>query len=404
MRALRSLGLLAVLLSLLAMPASSAAQDGSHGTSESLPLARQPLGTLPLEGTPWRLRSYRWQGAERVPGPEVAAAMTLSAGTLTASGGCTAFRGTYGMVGSAARFRLEGLKANECAKQTTMVQRAMVDGLRKAARFEISAGSGGDQLALFNAAGSAVLRFGLDDVGRLTGGDWLLEAYTVDGVRERTDDGSLRFGPERRLGPTRRERGTLVGATGCNGFTGDFFRQANVISFGPLTDAGAPCTPSLQRQQEAMLAVLGAAAIELELPADRLVLTSRDTGDSLEFRAAAALEGTTWVLDSGPDERAGPGIVTLRLEDGIASGQGPCGPYGGEYRTDGLFITFSGVSAPGDEPCDEAKRARALLAALRAGVRLDRDPGQRPSLPQLTLRDALGRPTARFVAPYGTGP
>jgi len=397
----RTIVAMVVLAAVLAGPTVTLAQAEAPG-ADALPVALAPDGVLPLEGTPWRLRGYRWKGRDRTPGPEVAAAMTLSAGRLEATGGCTAFGGAYGTVGSAITFDLKGLKQSDCAEQSTVVQLGLAEGLRKARSYRLQASANGDELVLLNAAGTGVLRFGRDDIGRLAAADWRLEAFAVDGKRQRVDPiagPNLVFLPEGRANEARRRSaGTALSSTGCNGFRAQFKAQANVVSFGELESTDAPCPDPLLAQQDAVLSVFEATAIELALPADRLILTSADTGDVLEYRARPALEGATWILAPPPATTGEDEIVTIRLEDGVATGYGPCGPYSAAYATDGLFITFSDVVGAGVASCTRAAEERKLLAALRQAVRVDRDSDRNRSVTRLVLRDARGGRVAVFVA------
>jgi heat shock protein HslJ len=400
MRVPRTLVAVAVFAAMLTSPTLTVAQAQVPARAAE-PAALAPDGVLPLEGTPWRLTRYRWKGSERTPGPEVAAAMTLTAGRLRASGGCTAFEGTYGTVGSAITFDPDKLQQDDCAEQTTVVQLGMVEGLRKARSYRLQAGAAGDELILRSAAGIDVLRFGLDDIGRLAPADWHLQAFTIDGERQEVDPvagPSLVFLPERRANEARRRSsGTALSSTGCNGFRAEYFARANVLSFLELEATDAPCPGPLLAQQEAVLSVFEATAIDVALPADRLILTSADSGDKLEYRSRPALEGATWIL---APPQASPGvdeIVTIRLEDGVATGYGPCGPYSAAYATDGLFITFSDVAGAKEAACARPADERKLLAALRKAVRVDRDPGRNRSLPRLVLQDARGQRVAAFV-------
>ena len=144
-----------------------------------------------------------------------------------------------------------------------------------------------------------------------------------------------------------------------------------------------------------MMAVLEAAALTIDLPADRLVLTSADTGERLELVTSTPLEGSTWLLTRIAGQPRPNEPVTLRLVDGQVSGEGPCGPYAGRYDSDGLFISFSGMSSSKLEACPERGWQRELLATLERAVLLDRDQ------PQLRFLDAGGRIVARFARPAG---
>lgn len=409
MRLFRILALTALVASLLAAPSVAVGQSPGPDADPGLPLARQPDGRLPLEGTPWRLRSYRWHDGQREPGPEVAARMRLEAGRLEASGGCTSFKGTYGVSGAAIDLALKGLGQNDCGEQTTMVQLAVVDGLRDAARYEIGGVDEGSQLALFDHSGTELLRFGLDDVSTFAGtqarAEWRLSAFTVGGEEREPDSdvtSNLVFLPQQGNEARRRSSGEVLGSTGCNGFRSTFFLHANVMSFGDLSVTDAPCGESTGAQQDAILEVFEATAVMVRFPADRMILTSSDSGSSLVYVAVPALEGSTWMRASRADsEPRDP--VTLRLESGTASGEGPCGAYAADYVTDGLFITFSDVRGAADAACEAVEEERRLLKALRSTVSLGRDQ-KRPALPRLTLRDAQGEPIMRFEYPFGSAP
>jgi heat shock protein HslJ len=82
--------------------------------------------------------------------------------------------------------------------------------------------------------------------------------------------------------------------------------------------------------------------------------------------------------------------MTLRLDAGRATGQGPCGSYSGSYASDGVFLTFADIVGSDDEECGMSRTEKALLAALRSTVMVDR------ARPELRLLDAAGRVLARF--------
>ncbi|MEX1295403.1 MAG: META domain-containing protein [Candidatus Limnocylindrales bacterium] len=398
MRALRTLAAAGLTVSLLAVPALSTAQAGP--TTDALPLARQPDGRLPLAGTPWRLQAYRDRGGTAVPGPEVASYLSFGPRFFTGSGGCSKLEGTYGVNGAALSLRPKRFQERDCAENLTVVQRAVESGLGRAASYTIEPGLGemDDQLVIYSVAGAEVLRYGLDDLTPLDGAEWRLESYTragqvIDASAE--TPGLLTFRPQRDAVFKRRQSGPIAGTTGCNGIVGDFFRRSAVLSLSELELTDAPCGTELAAQEAAMADVLGATAIRVELPADRMVLTSADTGERLEFASQTPLEGTTWWLsrtaaEGGTrDER-----ITLRLEGGLASGDGPCGPYTARYVTDGAFITFTDVSGAGDGSCSERRSEQALISGLRRSVRVER------GFETLALADARGRSQLAFGRPF----
>jgi heat shock protein HslJ len=367
---------------------------------ELVPHALEPTAQLPLEGTTWRLRDYRYKGVDRSAGPEVAAWMTLRAGKIDASGGCTTFRGSYGIMGSALTVKPRGLRDNHCAEQTTIVQLGMVDGLRRAASFKLlsSDETRGTQLLVHSAQGLPLLRFEADDAAVLENAEWQLEAFTVAGERILAEPGQpavLTFRPERSSARQRSSSGTAVGSSGCNGFLGGYFRHADVLSFGELERTDAPCSPAQTAQEAAITAVLDATSLSLRLPPDRLILTSNDGGDALELVSSTPLEGSTWLLSHLPDSPSLASTVTLRLAGGQATGEGPCGAYSATYATNGVFLTFRDVEPAGGVECGQAQAENALLAALRSTVLLDR------SQPQMRFLDARGEVVARFKNPGG---
>ena len=187
----------------------------------------------------------------------------------------------------------------------------------------------------------------------------------------------------------------VVGSTGCNGLVADYVQRAAVLSFAELEITDAPCTPAAQKQQAAMMSVLDATVLLIDLPPDRLALTSGESGERLEFVSSTPLEGSTWLLVRIPGKPDPEGVVTLRLFDGRLSGEGPCGPYSGRYQTNGLLISISDVSGSDVADCDQVRRERQLLSALRRAVLVDK------STASLRLIDTFGRTVARFRHPRG---
>ena len=85
--------------------------------------------------------------------------------------------------------------------------------------------------------------------------------------------------------------------------------------------------------------------------------------------------------------------MTLRLDAGVVSGEGPCGPYIGTYRTDGLFVAFRDLQGTAEGDCPRRDRQRELFSALERAVLLERDQ------PALGMLDAQGQLVARFKRP-----
>jgi heat shock protein HslJ len=395
MRQSRTILVVVLSAALLGLASAAAAQ-----TPGETPAALQPGGESPLQGTQWRLEAYRYQDQERRVGPEVAAWIQLRAGRLTGSGGCTKLRGTYSVVGAAVGIELGKVRKPDCGEQATLAQLAMVAGLSDAriARLLSGATSADTRLSILDDSGVEVLQFVVDEPGVLAPDRWRLVAYSVDGQRRGADPGQpaeLSFQPRDGNVSQRRSSGDVVGSTGCNGLVGAYFRQADVLSFGELERTDAPCEDPVAAQEEALLSVLQATSIRLRSQRDGLVLASGDTSTELEFVSAYPLEGGTWLLTKLGSGRAIPGTVTLRLDSGLVSGEGPCGAYSGRYATDGTFISFSDLKGSEPGECSARRVERDMLDALSRSVIVERGGSALRLLDTagaLALR--LGRPAA----------
>lgn len=393
-----ALALLALPWDALARSPSATAGAPSSATLER-PLALEPAGLPPLEGSIWRLASFRSREMRPVE-PEVAAWMTLRAGQVRGSTGCTRLSGRYGRVGQALAFELADRRRGACAERVGLVASSLTGALARAASFEVVRASDGSgaQLVVRDADGREDLRFELDGSGPLSAGDWRLQSYTSAGrtvAADPTQPAVLAFRPTRSRDLQRRSSGDVVASTGCNGIVGTYLRQADVLSLGSLERTDAPCSPTLASQEAAVVAVLENPSLTLDLSLDGLILISPDTGDRLEFLSPAPLEGTTWLLAALPESRGGEDTVTLRLEGGMLDGEGPCGPFVGRYVAEGVFVTLDDISAADATGCTRQVEHQALLDAFRAAVMVEReDPG-------LRFLDARGQLLAAF-APAGT--
>jgi len=366
-------------------------QPAASTDANAVPLALAGSGLMPLEGTTWRLAGYG--GGLREPGPEVASWLTLRAGRMTGSGGCTPLRGRYARIGAAIAIQLQRPPRTTCAARSVAVQRAMLAALQRAASAEVVEEGGAHRLVIRDADGEEMLRFEPDDLAPLEGAEWRLAAYVRDGEALPADPDQaavLALRPERASAAQRRSSGEAIGSSGCNGFVASYARSGDVLRIDGLEATDAPCPEVLAAQESAVLGVLESDPLRLDLPADRLTLTATESGDRLEYVASVPLEDTTWQLERAARAGRPSQPVTLRLADGVISGQGPCGPYGGTYASDGRFITLRDLEPSGRAGCPRADVERALLADLAAAVLVER------SRPGLRLLDARGRVVARF--------
>jgi heat shock protein HslJ len=385
---------LAILVVGLLVPQAGAAQDASQPSPSVPPSESSPY---PLEGAPWRLVGHRWLDQQRATAPEVVARASFVDGRIRGSGGCNLLTGTYSQKALAISTEVSSRTGRSCAEQTMLVERALLHGLDVAATFRILPGAEPWQaeLRISDEFGNEQLRFRVDDAGALTVGEWRLESYTVGGLTTSADPDQrsvLAFVAARTVAVTGRVSGDLVGSSGCNGIVAAFSQHGSVLSIARIERTRAPCEPAIAAQEEALLSILDATAMTLELPPGRLALTSADGGDRLDFTNSHPLEDNTWLLARLPDGSAARGEVTLRLDDGIVSGEGPCGSYSGRYETNGVLIRIGGLASV-DGACPDVEAARRYLSALRRTRFADL------TQPTLRLRDRFGATTVRFRGP-----
>ncbi len=353
----------------------------------------------PLEGIGWRL-THAGTGLKPVP-PSVAARVSLLGGRLAGWDGCGPIGGSYGRVGESLRLALSDAPGTGCARARARVADELRAGLVRAARFTVVPAREGvaATLVLTDADEREVLRFAPDDAGSLSDETWQLTSYTIEGEeRPAVPDlaAVLTFASAGRTGPDRDGHGSLVGSSGCNGIVGTWDRAGVRLEVQGIETTAAPCASDVGAQEAAMLEVLSSSDLHVDLPPDRLILTDTGTGDRLELVTSTPLEESTWLLGSIPGLSApGAATVTLRLDGGVVTGEGPCGPYQGAYETDGRVIRVGDLRGPAVEGCAGQRRQRKLLHALERAILVDRDQ------PELRLLDATGRLMASFDRPPG---
>jgi heat shock protein HslJ len=326
--------------------------------------------------------------------------MSLRSGELIGDTGCGPLRGRYGTMGQVIRFELLDSRAapRGCGARASRLDRAAREGLRRAASFELTPPSGPftDSLVLRDGSGAEILRFDVDDIGDLETEEWRLASYTVDGQTNAAAaslPAVLAFRPDGGPRPQRSSSGDITGSSGCNGFVGTYTRHGDLITFDDLEPTEAACPADLAAQEAAMLDVLRAPSVTLALAPDRLRLSTDGTRDALELVTVTPLEGSTWLLGSIPGKPRPKAPVTLRLDDGVVTGEGPCGAYAGTYQTDGLFVSIRDLRAEAEADCPRRERQRELFSALERATLLERDQ------PVLVMLDAQGQLVARFKRP-----
>lgn len=154
------------------------------------------------------------------------------------------------------------------------------------------------------------------------------------------------------------EGSQVSGRAACNQYGGEIIVDGGQVRFGPMSMTEMACDEPVMASEAAYLAALGkvgAAAID----GDRLTLSGPDVElifERLQPPPAAALVGTTWVLDSLITGDAVSSVMgdpaTLQLgADGLVSGSTGCRTVTGRYEVrDGLLV-LTELGIP-DLPCD----------------------------------------------------
>ncbi|NEV62244.1 META domain-containing protein [Thiorhodococcus minor] len=231
----------------------------------------------------------------------------------------------------------------------------------------------------------------------LEGLRWTLTSY-------RRADGLTKVSPKSRPPRFSFQGGQLSGNTGCNRITGSYTLDGSILTLGKgLAATQMGCPPPLMAQEKAVIRAL------------RQVATVYRNGPSLELRDSAGavllrfslpratpLTERTWRLrgyDDGSAALAAPisgSGITLELDgEGRLGGQDGCNRYMSGYTLEDGALSIGPIATTrmacrgGPERAEQAQRYAAALTRT-AGYRLE-------GL-ELTLLDASGRPTARFVA------
>lgn len=143
----------------------------------------------------------------------------------------------------------------------------------------------------------------------------------------------------------------LGGRAGCNHYGGSYTAAGDRLTLGMLymTEMYCPDPAGVMEQESAYLEALSTVA-RYRLAGGRLELLDDAGQVVLSFAPAppppaAALEGTDWVLTTFLDGEAASSVlagteITLRLEEGKASGTAGCNSYFGPYTLQGDGLSF----------------------------------------------------------------
>ncbi|MFV2063449.1 MAG: META domain-containing protein, partial [Chloroflexota bacterium] len=198
-------------------------------------------------------------------------------------------------------------------------------------------------VTLLSTLNSAVLAGGDSEPAEPTGIEWTLTSITTEG--------STTAVPEGVLATLRLDAGAANGSGGCNSFFSDYVIDGRTLSFGPIGATKKFCEGPEQGIEDAYLAALGSVAYWDIDENGSLSLQDEAQTELLSFSAATGgIEGISWLLRwqaVGDTQAEVPDgiLVSLRMEDGEAGGNGGCNSYSTSYTIDGASITFGRIAS-----------------------------------------------------------
>jgi heat shock protein HslJ len=228
-----------------------------------------------------------------------------------------------------------------------------------------------------------------DDPSAITGIDWSLHSMTFDG---RTTEVSANVGASLRL------EDDATGSAGCNDFFGNYLLDGSELTFGPLAVTKKLCEGVGQDTEDAYLAVLSLVA-SWTLTGGGLSLRDVDGAEVLAYTASdSGIDSLNWLLrtqsvDGSMANIPADIVVSLRLDDGTASGTGGCNRYSGSYMLEGESLTFGPAAATLMACVGPAGDVEAAYLANMASVATWASDGA-----TLALNDVLGNEILAYAA------
>lgn len=307
----------------------------------------------------WQLVTF---GGTPVPGGIVATAIFGEDGSLTGSGGCNTFSGTYTVDG--ASLSVGPLAATRMACEATgEIEPAYLDMLQTATGWSVDGGT-----LTIDSTFPLVFSNGTAPEGSLTGQAWYLA--TMDGAA---------VDPSLGTSATFAEDGTVSGSGGCNQYNAGYAADGTSISIGPIAATRMACEPAVSTAENEFFTAME-AAVGYVVSGDTLVISMGD-GSVLEFTtgvaptpSAAPTAGASAAPTAGASSIATGGIVgswqmtefagqslpgglldisITFADDGTFTGNGGCNEYSGTWTLTGTTIALKDF-VPGTEntTCD----------------------------------------------------
>lgn len=205
--------------------------------------------------------------------------VTFGEGIVSGATACNFFRGTYTLSGpDGLAISVGQMTRRGCSGIAADYERLFIEAMASTRRFAIK----GDELSLFDAAGSPAAQLARTPDATLEGPRHKIVSYLKSGGLHSVRSGS---GASLQL-----KDGRIEGSTGCRPFTGRYAIDGKVLKITEIVPAQtlAPCAPELADQDEAILAAL---------PTARTFDTNRNLVRLLESAEGNAVLWVTPVID-----------------------------------------------------------------------------------------------------------
>ena len=250
--------IIGLLIAALALVGCSASPAGSGGT---------------LDGVTWALTSFVANGEEQtVPdGVIVDAVFQPSDSTISGSGGCNRYFGTYTADGSSLTIGQVGATQMACAGPGGEIEGIYLAALPLVRSYTATA----ETLTLFDESGAAILEYAVAQPAELGGVTW--QATGINNGQGGVESVVAGTAPTATFDTT---AGTIAGDAGCNQYNGPAVIDGAAITIGPLMSTKMACADDAATAQEGAYLVALEAATTWEIRGTTLEL--RDDSGALQ--------------------------------------------------------------------------------------------------------------------------
>jgi heat shock protein HslJ len=302
-----------------------------------------------LEGTTWVLQAYgeAQNPTTALASTQISAAFNGKSGAVSGSAGCNQYFANYKADTDKLSVSGAGATKKLCAEPAGVMEQEQrfFELLQSMSRFTVRDGF----LELTTANGARFLRFASSRA--LQGATWVLQAY---------GDGR---NPTAVLAGTQitatfnGDAARISGSAGCNSYFAGYKADGGNLSTDAIGATKKFCAePAGVMAQEQQYFQLLQSMSKYQIGQGILQLTTADGSQILRFTSAAALEGTTWVLQAYGEARNPTAVLTGTEitatfsgkgapsgRQGAATGSAGCNHYFADYTADGGRFTTSGI-------------------------------------------------------------